>query len=312
MELKSGTKLDLPAAMAVSSDGFVKKASRIPWASLVEAEKVKMLSGEGLHFADAELPAEDRLESLLHEVQKVKMTQRVEVVHLWSRLLEWGLCRGSSQACILPPHAAGMEHHPFLESFSAKVKGARSVVVPICAAEHWAVLIIDGDVGEVKAMDSLNGDMSDAIVASMKSAMFNVAGVPGWSWLASKGVGEPERCNLQRQGHMECAFFVCHWMETEARRCEGQGPWSKGARDVKVIRAQLVKLLDALLPMEKKLQERMAAAAAIVPPPRTSSCSSPSWRAFAWWRYGWGGHGVPRLKLRQCGGLGRCSGDNAE
>ena len=60
------------------------------------------------------------------------------------------------------------------------LKDARCVLAPILEAGHWALLAIDGDAGKVKAMDSLSGDMSDAVAAMLKKAMFNVAGVPGW------------------------------------------------------------------------------------------------------------------------------------
>ena len=69
-----------------------------------------------------------------------------------------------------------------------------------------------------------------------------------------------EISSLQRQVPMGCACFVCRWMDTEVRRCEGQGPWSKGACEVRKIREQLVKMLESLLPVEKKQQKRMAAA----------------------------------------------------
>ena len=135
---------------------------------------------------------------------------------------------------------------------SEMLKDARCALAPILEAGHWALLVIDGDAGKVKAMCSLDGDMPDAAVAMMKKAMFNVAGVPGWSWLTLKGIGEAERSNLQRQSPMDCAFFACHWLETEVRRCEGQGPWSKGRCEVRSMELQLVKMLEALLPVEQK------------------------------------------------------------
>ena len=117
VQLKTGVMKTILEADVVRSKDFVKKQTRIPWTSLQDAEKLRLLSGAGLHYVDTLLEAPDRLEKVLNEVKgKEKMCHRVEVIHLWGKLLEWGLCRGG-KACVLPSCAAGMEHEAFLEAW---------------------------------------------------------------------------------------------------------------------------------------------------------------------------------------------------
>ena len=50
----------------------------------------------------------------------------------------------------------------------------------------------------------------------------------------------PERCNAGRQASDECGFWVCHWIEDEIRRSQGEGQMAMG-------RPNLGKMLDRLM-----------------------------------------------------------------
>ena len=61
---------------------------------------------------------------------------------------------------------------------TSTLQNALVVAAPICAAEHWVLLILEGSTGEVVVMDSLTGyEMSPACCITMKDVMYNCAAV---------------------------------------------------------------------------------------------------------------------------------------
>ena len=75
----------------------------------------------------------------------------------------------------------------------------------------------------------------------------------------------PVRQNRQRQGKLQCGFFVMHWMEEEVRACSGEGFCSRGRCEIRAMKASVLKLLSLVLPVEQKLQKTLEALEA--PPP---------------------------------------------
>ena len=79
----------------------------------------------------------------------------------------------------------------------------------------------------------------------------------------------PVRQNRQRQGKLQCGFFVMHWMEEEVRACSGEGFCSKGRFVMKTMKANVERLLMLVEPVEVKLQKHLEALEAPPPPVET-------------------------------------------
>ena len=260
LAMKGGTVLKLLEHQVCSNDDF-SVHSKIPWSKFQEAVKRQFLSSPELQFHKTVRPAADRLDAIADLVKTGAALMAVEAVHLWAMFLEWALLTGGAaegKMVFLHPEEVRMEHEPFLERMTGKLKNVQVIAAPICAAGHWCLLILEGPTGSVQVMDSLSGDeMSPACVNTMRNVMFNCAGVESWSWIIPHLETELHRDNRQRQDPMQCGYFVCHWLENVARQVRWEGPWSLGRCHVGTVRQKMMKLMEHLLPVEKKLQKSL-------------------------------------------------------
>ena len=80
---------------------------------------------------------------------------------------------------------------------------------------HWTLLVLDRDVKEARYYDSLLKPKADnVVIADLFMGMLKKEAADDFSWLPD---AVPQRRNSCRQGPLECGFYVCAWMEDEAR-----------------------------------------------------------------------------------------------
>ena len=129
-------------------------------------------------------------------------------------------------------------------------------VVPVQLEDHWMLLTIDLKQKQIRFVDTLQKPKLSAVEGLKYFLKTLKTGVKSLDWITEDAV--TCRSNYCRQGlDNSCGYYVVWWIEEEFRRHRGEVPFGRGYPNPGDIVKSLLPLMNALIPVEKKLQERL-------------------------------------------------------